>query len=287
VVVGAVKDAEILSTVALALAVLSFSSQLVIFIIQASTSTQQLRQSEELNLQTTALISQIRADIAGTKSALTDHFRELLRAVISRSLTEAEKAAVAGNEPLASQQLAELLSNLEKSVSRLTTSEDSATPTPPAPVLSEEDRRIVALMSKWPTEEESRRLLPIYEKLDQDAKGILAIAASDELRSRRKGRPGGVSPSTLDKPLVEAGLEELASTDGGDVVRLTELGRQLGRFAVAKGPRPQYLQSAPIWTYQDESRSLQQDTEQHEARALEDLRETLRNNEKQRQSHQD
>lgn len=62
--------------------------------------TQQLSQSQDLNTQTNALVAEVRADVAGTKSLLTDHFKELLQAAISKSIPEAEKAAIDRNSPL-------------------------------------------------------------------------------------------------------------------------------------------------------------------------------------------
>ena len=164
-VVATVRGANALSTIALALSILSFTSQLVIFTIQAWTSTQQLRQSESLNTQTNALVSEVRADVAGTKSLMTDHFKDLLQAAITKSIPEAEKAAAASNASVPGDQVAELLTGLEQALDRAATQSAShSTPVtrskPRSP--SPEDERVIQMMSTWPDETETREVLDIW-----------------------------------------------------------------------------------------------------------------------------
>lgn len=247
------KGADALSTVALALAILSFTSQLIIFAVQTGTSTQQLNQSQSLNTQTNALVAEVRADVAGTKSLLTDHFKELLRAAITKSIPEAEKAAIATNSSSPNEQLTNLLSNLEQAIERVSTSVSSA-PTPQhaqSPRISTEDEQIVSMMTSWPSEAEAHDVLPIYEQIPEASRGSFAIASYDELRSRQNGSRPGLSPIPSDTPLIKAGLEELISVDGEDQLRLTELGRRVGRLTTAEGPRPSYLSEADLLTYND------------------------------------
>jgi hypothetical protein len=54
-VVASIEDADGLSTVALALAILAFAIQIVVYIAQANTATQQMVRSEQLNSDTGAL----------------------------------------------------------------------------------------------------------------------------------------------------------------------------------------------------------------------------------------
>jgi Kef-type K+ transport system membrane component KefB len=55
-IVASLKDADTLSTVALALAVLAFAIQIVVFIAQASTASQQMVRAEQLNKETSGIL---------------------------------------------------------------------------------------------------------------------------------------------------------------------------------------------------------------------------------------
>ena len=62
VVVATIKEADVLSTVALALAVLAFAAQLVISIAQGQAANQQLLQSERINTETRSSCRRSRND---------------------------------------------------------------------------------------------------------------------------------------------------------------------------------------------------------------------------------
>lgn len=81
-VVASVKRADVLSTVALALAVLSFIGQIIIFTFQAVQSADHLKQAEAIKDETVALLSEARTRIEGTQQMVSrqyDQFQNLLR----------------------------------------------------------------------------------------------------------------------------------------------------------------------------------------------------------------
>jgi hypothetical protein len=86
VVVATVNDAGALETIALSLAILAFVIQIVVFVAQAWTSSQQMLQSETLNAETKNLLVEVRSASSGTQSLLTDQFDRVLRAALEREL---------------------------------------------------------------------------------------------------------------------------------------------------------------------------------------------------------
>ena len=69
-----VQNADALATVALALSVLAFISQLIIYSVQTWQSGEQLRQAKELNAQTLGVLSDARARIEGTHKMVSDQY---------------------------------------------------------------------------------------------------------------------------------------------------------------------------------------------------------------------
>jgi hypothetical protein len=78
VVVLATQNIDILSTVALSLAIIAFVAQLLIFIAQNGVAIEQSRQSLVLNAETKGLLVEIRTHASGSESILRTHFTKLL-----------------------------------------------------------------------------------------------------------------------------------------------------------------------------------------------------------------
>lgn len=95
-IVATVEDADSLATVALVLAILSFLVQLVVYIAQAWTGSQQQVRAEQLNTETRTLLRGIEATANATQRTLTDQYDKVLRAVIDAG---SEVASDAEQEP--------------------------------------------------------------------------------------------------------------------------------------------------------------------------------------------
>lgn len=74
VVVTAVKQSDLLSTVALALAILAFAAQLAIAIVQSQAAVEQRGRLEQINGDTRALLADIRATTSGVLTTVQTHF---------------------------------------------------------------------------------------------------------------------------------------------------------------------------------------------------------------------
>jgi hypothetical protein len=79
-VVTAVEGKDGLSTIALALAVLAFVIQIMVFIVQSQSTSQQMVRSEQLNTDTRALLVEMRTSARSTESMVRGQFGQVLRA---------------------------------------------------------------------------------------------------------------------------------------------------------------------------------------------------------------
>lgn len=86
VIVG-IKDVDILSTVALALAVLAFAAQLIVSLAQAQGSAQQLNQTERVNSETRSALAEVKSTANALLTNQSDQFNKVLSALL-RSATE-------------------------------------------------------------------------------------------------------------------------------------------------------------------------------------------------------
>ncbi|MFG3641812.1 hypothetical protein ACGF3C_16245 [Micromonospora sp. NPDC047762] len=86
VVVG-IKNVDILSTIALALAVLAFASQLIVSLAQAQGSAQQLTQTERVNSETRSALAEVKSTANALLTNQSEQFNQVLSALL-RSATE-------------------------------------------------------------------------------------------------------------------------------------------------------------------------------------------------------
>lgn len=234
-IVASIDDADALSTVALALAILAFVVQIMIFIAQAWSGGQQLSQSHELNAGTMAALSELRTRASGTEQILARQVDTAMRFAFERSQVELRKRDLPPDQ--AAEELEDALPD-ELPVAR--------------PEVSNTDRRILERLFSFPTPEEAEDLLPHFVNLSPLAGSSLRFMAQDERDSRLTGVDPGVGAKSWDSPgvveLRREGLIERASDaedeDDEPWVRLTPRGREVARFVLAPGPLPDYLRDA-------------------------------------------
>lgn len=115
VVVVTVRDVEVLSTVALALAVLAFGAQLVTSLIQGQAAGDQQAQAERINTETRALLASIDAATTGLRGTVERQFDSLLTHVVSSAVPDALSAAPPGSsaEEIQDAILSELRSEMQ------------------------------------------------------------------------------------------------------------------------------------------------------------------------------
>lgn len=98
VVVATTKEADALSTVALALAVLAFAAQLIVTITQAQSSAEQTRDTFRINSETKAVLADIQAQAKALVALQSNQFDKLLDRAINVDTISAAIADVAGDD---------------------------------------------------------------------------------------------------------------------------------------------------------------------------------------------
>jgi DNA uptake protein ComE-like DNA-binding protein len=91
--VATINGSDALATVALALAIIAFICQLIIFSVQTWQSGEQLRQAQELNSATGSLLGEVRARIEGTHQMVSTQYQELLHLTTLKLVTDTTKSA--------------------------------------------------------------------------------------------------------------------------------------------------------------------------------------------------
>lgn len=244
VVVTALNGDSALSTVALALAILAFTVQLIVFVAQHALATEQGRRSEELFGLTQRVLTEISEKASGTQievQRISDRTEQMLPFVVSKNLAEAQDGQV---------DYRRLTSDIERTIRSQEDDRDDEIPTlyPPRHYRSD-DAAMIELLETYPEESDSAPVLEALQGLTPASRMRLRAYAEDEIRARGEDSP--FDPSLYEmggSELQEAGLIErypdgTGPDDPGDpqLFRLTDLGRRVGRLLTANGEPPSYL----------------------------------------------
>jgi hypothetical protein len=261
IVVVAVKNIDILSTVALALAVLAFSAQLIVTMAQS-------QQFGQLNADTKSALTEMRA----TTSSLLTNQREQFDRVLKYALRQAVPAAV---EDVASaedeqpstdrgERAAELETALETRLDEVLKQLRTSSSLQPdvnqrlsltnvdSPNRARRLREWRALMAEYPSRPEGEPVVEILRQLPTQAISMLARIADDAGKSSSIKRtvPYRTSPTNPSMPgidrLLETGLVEAVAVDeapDGQRIsryRLTPTGIIAARLLQGQGQLPDW-----------------------------------------------
>jgi hypothetical protein len=89
-VVATIKNADTLAVVALAVAIVTFVVQILVYIVQAAASSQQELRAQELHGRTTSTLSKIEEKAEGTRREVSTIRKEMLPALIGKATAEAQ-----------------------------------------------------------------------------------------------------------------------------------------------------------------------------------------------------
>lgn len=239
VIIATVKDVDVLSTVALALAILAFAAQIIVLLAQSQSAAQQLAGSERVNAETRGLMAQIGVQSASLLANQSGQFDRVLEAALG---TESVQRAVSAASPESesdgphSEIDAEALSTALRWSVRGTIAGDS-NDQPANPYAD-----FVSELTSWPREEESEQALEVLRSLKPMQTALLVRRAQSDLRKARLGlEPMGWSdvngkPGPSNTGLVELGIFDYTPApfprDGTPALkrRLTPLGRTIARL---------------------------------------------------------
>jgi hypothetical protein len=243
-----------LTTLALVLAILAFFIQIFVFIFQTQTGHSSVLRSEELNAQTNELLVKIEASNAITQKNLISQFNRLLDYVVDDSKGQAvapmptdlegENEEDGGgddddDETVSLSEVRQMIAEANRLRER-PQFEESIGPAP-----SEEDRRILKQMLKWPTRDEAEAAVETLAQMPSLSVTVLARIAMLEVRNRRQGKTvasridpaRGIGPAA--RRLVDLGLLRAE----GDSVVLTDAGRLIARVLPIGKP----VRKRPDW----------------------------------------
>lgn len=261
VVVTSIKEADTLSTVALALAILSFAAQLIVTLAQG-------QQTSQLNADTKSALSDMRA----TTSSLLTNQRDQFDKVLDVALNQAVPAAVEDVQD----DLAQDDSKDDEDEARRRTSEleerlsfrlREALSQPLTPSLrtwtttvrarSDESEEVTQRLLQWPEDEElGGRAVELLNDLGPRAISVLGRVI-DQLKRRPRANltvrytatQRGTHPAFL--KLIDGGvLEQVEGPPEGElgtvVYRVTPLGFAAAQLLSARGTPPEWAASLDL-----------------------------------------
>lgn len=238
VVVTAIDGDNALSTVALALAILAFSVQLIVFVAQQSLSTEAARRSEELYGSMQGVLAELREKAEGTQADVRVINERMLEAILSKNLAQSPVALDYGQ--IASQ-VANQAARAEEVVESPSAEFEQGFLWPPRQP-SPDDEKYVRMLQTYPAEDEVGDALEILEGLAPPDRIFLKGFGNDEINARRPGSSFDPSwPMDAARGLLPYGLVEPLPSQGLEIGHLTDKGREVARLLTAEGEPPAYL----------------------------------------------
>jgi hypothetical protein len=250
VVVTAIDSVDALSTVALALAILAFSVQLIVFAAQQNLASEQARRNEELYGSMQGVLAEVREKAAGTQEDVRTINEKMLGAILSKTLVEGSRG------PVDYSQLATQVAREASAAEQTSGLPDLSEVIWPRRKVSAEDQPHRELLETFPPEDEASDLLAHLMTVPPIDRMSLKAFGEDELRALSPDSPFNPSlPLNIAYSLPAMGLVEPYPAEeqpaGGPVImRLTDDGRNLARLLTADEPIPSYL--APLRGIRDE-----------------------------------
>ena len=229
--IAAVRDAGVLNTVALALAVIVFVCQLIMYAVQMWQSGQQLQEARQLNANTRSLLAEGRARMEGTRQLVGSQYQEFIQLITLKAGPEAARSVKnLGATPTALKAVAQTVQKIE----------DSATGTwwtqLPRTAPS-------SLLFKWANSaqaaDESLRDLEFIHS--NGLLGVFFLSVDDEISSAVRGIEGGLGHVPhVDEVMIQQGLLKKSVSINGShqIVVLTDKGRLAAANLLAPWPPP-------------------------------------------------
>ena len=245
IVVTAVDSENALATVALALAVLAFTVQLIVFVAQHGMAGEQGRRNEELHGSMQGVLAEISEKTAGTQldvRRMSDRSERMSEAILSKNFADAQGGRV---------DYRRLASDLNRTVDE---SDGDAQAAPqeddfwPARQIRPNDEAVVHQLQTFPEADDVGDSLTMLKDLSSDARQRLKSFGDDEARARKPGYL--LDPALLEEESSELEKQGLIEPHPGSAnlperrdgfMRLTEDGREVARLLTARGDPPEYL----------------------------------------------
>lgn len=237
VIVASVREADLLSVVALALAILAFVIEIIVFVAQTWASSQQVSHAQSVNAETKALLRELQTQTRDTNAVLTDQYNKLLdRLLLLTKDAGGEVAGGSGGAKVTEVQ-ERLLEEIQRSRPIAESSMLARTPTSRAMDQMGNPR-------EWPPPSVLARVADLgVGNLTEEARAELRVFAVDWDLSLKREIPDGLARDPGDpavQELVTVGLLIGRTTfaDGEQYFELTRSGRAAARLFLAPAPAP-------------------------------------------------
>jgi hypothetical protein len=255
-VVASVQQADALSTVALALAVLAFAAQLIVSMLQSSAGAQQVAQTERVNSATQAALADIRATSTSLLSNQRELFTEVLQAAlkekipsVAREVAEDSEGDISSEYSISDELEKKLSDAIDKAFSQLTRNYR-----PPSSSQTKPSHPLYASLRSFPSEEDGRKAFALLNTLtpwEAQRLGDFGHRFLDQTRERRLSRltiiqkedaPLGPAVQGLaNKGIISITKDSKLNTDARYLIKLTDRGVDVARFTTAVGRLPDWL----------------------------------------------
>jgi len=254
------KEIDILSTLAIGLAILAFGAQLVIALVQITASSQQIASSERINTEAQSALAALNGTSEGLLRQIDQHFSTVLHAAIDRR-SEARRSAAndesdedlsedAGQESFKnSSSPFDVMSSFQKAAAFA-----DATRVPEPKV--EPDPLVDQILS-YPSKSEGLLAIEKFETLGPWEVGFFIEFSRVLLGQGRRGRTPGLwaksewrdkdfvryvsMPSLIEKGLIRTSYELHSDGSEKKQLKLTLAGAHVASLILARGPSPQWL----------------------------------------------
>jgi hypothetical protein len=209
--VATIVKADALSTIALALAILSFIIQIGLFIAQSWTSGQQVLHSEELNSDTRAILAEVRENARGTNQMISDQFEKVLAHLLNTTKRTVDESVKGPEAKIINQRLDREFENaMRRRNSELV--RERRTPT-------DEERTLLAAFRSYPSD--PKELAESQEAISHlSPQGIIGLSALADDEMSALGSHGDYKKGLFSSLVRNA--DELLSA--GTTVRVCDLG---------------------------------------------------------------
>lgn len=238
VVVASVRDADVLSTVALVVAVLAFVVQLIVFVAQNSAASSQLSESMNVLAEMRSVLGRLDARTAGTENAITNMNERVLERLLDNAVGVARKEGISADSPEFLERVVENAARegLRELPGRRWAEKDNS------PASRRRDEEMLRTLQTWPAQEEIvAEAAELLSKLDSNDRWTFARFVNDELYFRPPDRTLRPGLPLAAEGLIEHNLIEPTevSVEGGRqlvLYQVSPLGRRVGSVLVAAPP---------------------------------------------------
>jgi type II secretory pathway pseudopilin PulG len=229
--IAAVQNNDVLNTVALALAVIAFVCQLIIYSIQAWQNGQQLQEARQLNANTLSWIAEARTRIEGTHQMVTSQYQEFVHLVTLKAGSEVARSVKNPETmPTALEAVAQTVQKIENSATETWwTRLPGAAPS--------------ALFFTW-TNSAQTADGSMSDLEFMQSNGLLSmffLSVDDDISSSSRGIESGLPyVPNVDKLMIEHGLLKKRMSINGtqQIVVITDKGRLASSNLLAPWPPP-------------------------------------------------